>query len=202
MAPIRSFAMSACKSRIPASVPLSAMVNLGKFIPPKSSRGLVTVQLEEFSVDEKKWLDPFDVRLSLKSEKFASGGFRSAFECTALSGLKGKFVLKKFQEDKVQGVIKKFGTLEIHTRKVVQMPALARHFTKCLSNEISPDFGASFLYNKLYYGKLDEQCITFEQYLDGSFCKYINIRISQVRFLCQMAVISHQRLKCFHTTHM
>ena len=98
MVPIRSFAMSACKSRIPASVPLSAMVNLGKFIPPKSSRGLVTVQLEEFSVDEKKWLDPFDVRLSLKSEK--CGGFRNAFECTALSGLKGKFVLKKFQEDK------------------------------------------------------------------------------------------------------
>ena len=74
----------------------------------------------------------------------------------------------------MQGVIKNFGTLEIHTRKIVQMHALARHFTKCLSNEISPDFGASFLYNKLYYGKLDEQCITFEQYLDGSFRKYIN----------------------------
>ena len=150
------------------------MMNLGKFIPPKLSRGLVTLQLEEFSVEEKKWLDPFDVRLSLKRDKFASGGFRDAFECTALSGLKGRFVLKKYKEDQVESIIANFGSLEIHTRKVVQMHALARHFTKCLSNEIPPDFGASFLYNKLYYGKLDEQCITIEQYLDGDFRKYIN----------------------------
>jgi hypothetical protein len=30
---------------MPAPVPLSAMMNLGKFIPPKLSRGLVTLQL-------------------------------------------------------------------------------------------------------------------------------------------------------------
>ncbi|CAB3982790.1 Transient receptor potential cation channel subfamily M member 6 [Paramuricea clavata] len=90
------------------------------------------------------------------------------------SGLKGRFVLKKYKEDQVQSIIANFGSLEIHTRKVVQIPTLARHFMKCLSNEIPPDFGALFLYNKLYYGKLDEQCITIEQYLDGDFRKYIN----------------------------
>ena len=86
---------SPCKSKVVASVPLSAMMNLGKFIPPKPTKGLVTLQLEYFSVEAKNWLDPFDVRLSLSNEKLASGGFRDAFECTALSGLNGKFVLKK-----------------------------------------------------------------------------------------------------------
>lgn len=172
-APMRSHS-SPCKSNVPASVPLSAVMNFGKFIPPKPSRGLVTLQLEYFSVEDKKWLDPFDVRVSLSNEKFASGGFRDAFECTALSGLNGKFVLKKYIEDNVPKILQHFESLDIHTRKVVQMHALARHFTKCLSNEITPEFGASFLYNKLYYSKLDEQSVTIEPYLHGKFTKYIN----------------------------
>ena len=49
------------KSRMPASVPLSAMINLGKLIRPKPSKDLVTLQVEEFSIDEKTWLDPFEV---------------------------------------------------------------------------------------------------------------------------------------------
>lgn len=61
-------------------------------------------------MEEKKWLDQFDVRLSLKREKFATGGFRDAFECTALSGLKGRFVLKKYKEDQVQSIIANFGS--------------------------------------------------------------------------------------------
>lgn len=151
-APMRHHS-SPCKSNVPASVPLSAVMNFGKFIPPKPSRGL---------------------RVSLSNEKFASGGFRDAFECTALSGLNGKFVLKKYIEDNVPKILQHFESLDVHTRKVVQMHALARHFTKCLTSEITPEFGASFLYNKLYYSKLDEPSVTIEPYLHGKFTKYIN----------------------------
>ena len=136
------------KSMMPASVPLSAMINMGKLIPPIPSKDLVRVEVEEFSIENKKWLDPFEVQLSVSKEKFATGGFRDAHDCTALSGLKGRFVLKKYHEDKVDNIIQLFGSLEIHTRKVVQMHTLARHFSKMLRNEISADFGASFLYNK------------------------------------------------------
>ena len=34
------------KSRMPASVPLSAMINLGKLIPPKPSKDLITLVVE------------------------------------------------------------------------------------------------------------------------------------------------------------
>ena len=162
------------KSRMPASVPLSAMINLGKLIPPKPSKDLVTLHVEEFSIEEKTWLDPFEVRLAISKEKFASGGFRNAYDCTALSGLKGRYVLKKYQEDKVENIVELFGSLEIHTRKIVQMHSLARHFTLKLENEIPAGFGASFLYNKVYYAQLDDQFITIEQYLSGDFQKYIN----------------------------
>jgi hypothetical protein len=37
------------------------MINLGKLIRPKPSKDLVTLQVEEFSIDEKTWLDPFEV---------------------------------------------------------------------------------------------------------------------------------------------
>ena len=114
------------KSRMPASVPLSAMINLGKLIPPKPSKDLITLVVEEFSVENKKWLDPFEVRLAISKEKFASGGFRNAYDCTALSGLKGRYVLKKYQEIRsYKDIVQLFGSLEIHTRKIVQMHCLA-----------------------------------------------------------------------------
>jgi hypothetical protein len=61
------------KSRMPASVPLSAMINLGKLIPPKPSKDLVTLQVEEFSIDKKTWLDPFEVRLAISKENLEVG---------------------------------------------------------------------------------------------------------------------------------
>ena len=112
------------------------------------------------------------MRLAISKEKFASGGFRNAYDCTALSGLKGRYVLKKYHDDKVEDIVQLFGSLEIHTRKIVQMHCLAMHFTLKLKNETPADFGASFLYNKVYYAQLDDQFITIEQYLDGDFRKY------------------------------
>ena len=87
------------KSRMPALVPLSAMINLSKLIPPKPSKDLITL------VESKKWLDPFEVRLAISKEKFASGGFRNAYDCTASSRLKGRCVLKKYQDGKVEDIV-------------------------------------------------------------------------------------------------
>lgn len=122
--------MPACvpMSTMPASVSLSTMLKLGKIIAP--SKEMVTIYLEEFSVDKRSWLDPFETRLSISKEKFASGGFRDAFQVTALYGLKGKYVLKKCRPDQVSNIEELFGSLEIHTRKAVQMHCLARNFAE------------------------------------------------------------------------
>lgn len=95
---------------MPASVSLEII---------RPSKEIFTVSLEEFSVDERAWLDPFETRLSVTKEKFASGGFRDAFEVTALSGLKGKYVLKRYRPDQVSTIEDLFGSLEVHTRKAV-----------------------------------------------------------------------------------
>ena len=60
-------------SKIPASVPLSAMLKIGKLIQPKVES--VTLELKQFDLKAREWLAPFDVKLSLSKEKFASGAF-------------------------------------------------------------------------------------------------------------------------------
>ena len=65
-------------SKIPASVPLSAMLQIGKLIQPKVDA--VTLQLEQFHLKAREWLPPFEVKVSLSKEKFASGALRDAYE--------------------------------------------------------------------------------------------------------------------------
>ena len=71
-------------SMMPASVPLSLMLKLGNVITPKAD--FVTLTLEEFSVKDTRWLEPFKVRLSLQKEKSASGTFRNDYDYVRNSG--------------------------------------------------------------------------------------------------------------------
>ena len=70
-------------SKIPASVPLSAMLQIGKLIQPKVDA--VTLQLEQFDLKAREWLPSFEVRVSLSKKKFTSGAFRDAYEATVIS---------------------------------------------------------------------------------------------------------------------
>ena len=107
--------------------------------------------------------------------KFASGGFRDAFETIALSGnLQGNYVLKKYRSDQLPKIEELFGSMEIHTRKAVQMHCLARNFVNSLENECPLEYRDTFKFNKVYYGKMGSECITIERFLDGEFVKYIN----------------------------
>ena len=119
---------------MPASMPLSEMLKLGKLITPKTD--IVTLTLEEFSVTGMEWLEPFQVRLSLQKEKIASGTFRNAYEANSLSGIQnGRYVLKKMKENQIHDIEQLFNSVEDHTRKAVQMNSLARNFAKNLELE-------------------------------------------------------------------
>ena len=79
----------------------------------------------------------------------------------------------------VQGpIIQQFNSLEEHTRKCVQMHSLARHLAQRFERSVRENFGETFQYTKLYYGKCDidgELCdITVEKFIEGDFVKYIN----------------------------
>ena len=162
-------------SMMAASMPLSVMLKLGKLITPKTD--VVTLTLEEFFVTDMRWLEPFQVRLSLQKEKIASGTFRNAYEANALSGIQnGKYVLKKMKENQIHDIKQLFNSVEDHTRKAVQMNSLARNFAKNLELEKPQEFGDTFSYTKAYFGKLNGECVTVENFLDGTtrFSKYVN----------------------------
>ena len=81
------------KSSFAASVPLSKMLKLGKVIVPEVD--IATLFLEEFSLTEMRWLEPFKTTFSLERKSFDSGGFRDAYLAKAISGIpKGKYTKK------------------------------------------------------------------------------------------------------------
>jgi hypothetical protein len=96
------------------------MLNIGKFIKP--NKEVITLLLEQFEIKEKMWKDPMDVKISVNTEKFASGGFRDAFEAEVISGIRpGKYVLKRYKQDTISSIVELFKSAEIHTRKAVQI---------------------------------------------------------------------------------
>ena len=46
--------------------------------------------------------------------------------------------------------------LEDHTRKQVQMNAVARHLTKRFAKNVPPEFGGTFEYVKVFYSVLNK----------------------------------------------
>ena len=90
-------------SMMPASMPLSVMLKFGKLITPKTAA--VTLIFQVFSVMDMKWLEPFQVRLLIQKEKFASGNFCNAYEANAMSAIQNKkYVLKKMKDNQIRDI--------------------------------------------------------------------------------------------------
>lgn len=170
--PISVQGTSQLASVIPKSVHLSQLFMLGKLIPTKKE--IATLNLEWFDVCNQSWQDPIASVLSVDVEKFASGGCRDAFVATGLKGVSGKMVLKRYKSEQVDQLVSNFHSLDEHTRNVVQMHALARNFAQMLCNEAPLEFGDTFTFTKLYYGKFKEEAVTVEKFIDGTFVKYVN----------------------------
>ena len=61
-------------------------------------------------------------------------------------------MVKRYQEEAVQTIKDDLGmTLEDHTRKQVQMSAVARHLTKRFAKNVPPEFGGTFEYVKVFF---------------------------------------------------
>ena len=57
------------------------------------------------------------------------------------------------------------------------MNCLARYFSVSFSKavlKVCKDFGKCFNYNSRYFGRMNHECVTAEEYLPGDFQKYIN----------------------------
>ena len=150
------------------------MLKVGQLIEPETS--VVMFHVEEFAVNDLKWLDPFPVTLSLHCKSFSEGAFREAYMAKALSGLpKGDYVLNKYKGGEIPGIVQLFGSIEVHTRKSVQLNALARNFAQSMDAEAPVlEFGETFTYNKVFFSSMGNQFVTIETFIDGPFVKLIN----------------------------
>lgn len=88
--------------------------------------------------------------------------------------------MKKYLPEALKIIEETGQTVEIHTKKVVQMHTLAKNFADQLALKVQKDdlleFGQALQYGKLYFGKeLDNgEFVTVEEYIDGNFVKYLN----------------------------
>ena len=124
----------------------------------------------EYSIEEKSWERMQPVKFLIEKEKFAEGGFQEAFKTTCVKpNFTRKWVLKFYKQEKGEAIQE---TLKIsvqdHTRKQVQMHAVARHLAvKFGKRLLQAGYGEKLLYNKVYYTNLSTGPNTTEEYVDG-----------------------------------
>lgn len=135
-----------------------------------------TLQLEHFDVESNEWVPACSINLQIQEEPFSSGAFRDAFKATCSdTGLSGQWVVKKYQPTSVKTIVDILqSTVEDHTRKQVQMHAVARNSTQRFSSRVPIPFGDTFSYGKVFYSVLDELPVTVEEFVPGEFQKYVN----------------------------
>lgn len=195
--------VSVAKSSVVPSISLSQMLKLGKVIAAPEV-DIVTLKLEEFSLTNMEWLNPVEVKISLERKPFAEGAFREAYMAKSIAGLpKGNYVLKKYKESEKQGIEVLFGSIEAHTRKSVQLNALARNFAQNMAMEVPLlEFGQTFSYNKVYFSSLNNEHVTLESHLDGTFKKYINNTGEMCVAPDDVSEISHKAETYVHYTYV
>ena len=165
-------------SSLPHSVSLADLLKARKVVKPKKQVTACALYLETYNVPKKQWqpLMESSIQFAVASEKFSEGGFREAFMATTSQpGLPGKWVLKKYRNEKVQTITYFLDiSVEDHTRKQVQMHSVAQSIAFAFRRKAPHDFGKTFSYHTVYFSTLNGQPVTVEQCIEGIFRKYIN----------------------------
>ena len=160
----------------PKSVSVTDLLKAGKLVKPPATN-VTALDLESFDVAEMNWVKCGSLTLEIEETRFAHGAFRDAFRATYI----GKdvpntaWVVKQYQEKAAKAINDDLGmSLEDHTRKQVQMNAVARHLTKRFAKNVPPEFGGTFEYVKVFYSVFNKLPVTVEEFVQGEFHKYVN----------------------------
>lgn len=154
------------------------MLKLGKKIEDTTT----SVEIFNFNLQRMVWskLDK-PVDFTIVKEPFASGWFRKAYKATSqIKGFdKQTWVVKKYLPETLNVIEQMNETVEGHSKKVVQMHLLAKNFSDQLAKEVKEvkceeEFGPTLHYQDIYLGKLNQEFVTIEKYIPGSFIKYMN----------------------------
>lgn len=171
-----------CESPIPKSLGVTSMMKLGKAITNTETLQEV-VEVSAFNIDSMIWSPPVSAHFRIEKEIFAQGGFRAAFKATSKSPhFEGKtYVVKRLLPETVDLIGEVKETPEEQARKSVQMQSLANNFAEQVAAKVSKSeqcnvYGKTFRYVDAFLGKVQStnEIITIEQYVSGTFQKYVN----------------------------
>ena len=163
-------------SQPPKSISISTLLKAGKLITEEKITS-ITIKLDEFDVQESVWINNSrTICIHLENKHLEEGGFRRAHKAFETNCDKTTtWVVKVYKQDAQETIENDLNlTLEDHTRKQVQMHAVARHIAISLQKKASATFGECFTYNLVYFSTVDHRPVTVEKYIDGEFIKYIN----------------------------
>ena len=166
------------KKHYPKSLSISEMLKLGKKIEATT----ITVELFTFDFQSMTWSKQSErVEFSVSKKPFASGGFREAYKATSLHQqfADKTWVIKKYLPSTLKTIEDMEQMAESHTKNVVQMHHLAASMADSLSVAVKKTknqelFGEFFRYTEIFMGKMDNEYITVEEFINGEFVKYLN----------------------------
>lgn len=157
----------------PSSISIDALMKAGQLVKPKK-KNQVSLTLEKFNINDQEWeiIEP-PLDLLVETETFSSGGFRDAF--WGVSKTKKKWVIKTYKETAKETITTTLQTsIENHTRKQIQMHSAARHLANLFTSKAPGEFGQCFKFNRAYYTVYAGNPVTVEEFVEGTFRKYVN----------------------------
>lgn len=165
---------------IPRSMSAVEMLRLGREI--KSTHDTTEISIYSFDLEKMSWAPtPNKTLFVLDNDPIGTGGCRQAFKATSQTkGFdKASWVVKKYLKKTVDDIVYLGQTVEQHTKKSVQMHNLAMSFTAKLQREVlkkekADEFGEVLQYNKVFFGKCGNECVTIENFIPGTFEKHVN----------------------------
>ena len=163
------------QTKYPKSLSIVDILRAGKLVPPPLKKAW---SLEMFDVENCKWVKSSVLSVEIEETKFDSDAFRDAFRAKCVeksSYLSGEWVIKKYRDEVTTTIRQQFQmSVEDHTRKQVQMHAVARNLTARFAAKEPREFGHILIYGKVFYSEWDNCPLTAEEYVSGVFSKYIN----------------------------
>ena len=160
----------------PKSVSVTDLLKAGKLVKPPATN-MTALYLESFDVTEMKRVRSGSLTLEIEERRFSHGAFRDTFRTTTVDKnvAQTKWVEKQYHEKASTAIKDDLGmSLEDHTRKQVQMNAVARPLNKKFGKNVPPEFGRTFEYIKVFFAVFKEQPVTFQEYGESECQKYVN----------------------------
>eukprot|EP00111_Clytia_hemisphaerica_P013962 TCONS_00041108-protein len=162
------------KSQFAKSVSIATLLKAGKLKKPKK---IEKITLEYYSLEIDEWVKMKDMSLEIEDKSFGEGAFRKAFKAVDCD-TKKEWVVKKYLQSSKKTMKFLNTTVTEHARKQCQMHSVARNIAQRMAKKAKElkdvKFGDIFVYERVYFGLLNGEPVTLEEFIPGFFLKYVN----------------------------